>query len=229
MAYHLNKRVLLFTLWIKRCGVACGLGLFFMFNPAVSFAEGEFKELYFLNLRNTLVGIHVRDTQLAFQVMMNKIIRTRYPDYRIVVAFPEDIAVAKRAIDKQRGHVLIINSLDFIDKRQELTLEPMHILSKADHPTESYLLLAAAGKNFETVAKQQHYTLVVENGGSGEIARVWLSTWLRQRGYKPVEPFFSAIRVADKPSRAILPVFFGEADTCVVTKSAFSIMDEAYL
>lgn len=226
MACHLDKRVLLFSLLIKRWGAVCLLGLIFLFNPPVSLAEGTFKDLYFLNLRNTLIGIHVRDTQLAFQVIMNKIIRTRYPDYRIIVDFPEDIATAKRAIENQRGHVLIINSLDFVDKRHQLTLEPLHILSKADQPTESYLLLAAAGENFETLAKQRHRSLMVENGGSGEIARIWLSTWLWRRGYEQVETFFSVIRVADKPSRAILPIFFGETDTCVVTESAFSVMTE---
>ena len=189
-------------------------------------AQSPSKILYFLNLSNTSVGIHARDTQLAFQVVMSKVIRTRYPEYGITVDFPKDTAAAEKAIEEQHGHVLIINSLDFLAMQRKLTLTPLHILSKVDRPTESYLLVMATGQNIEALAKQKSRGLIIEKGGGGEIALAWLSTQLWQKGIGSVESFFSEVRVADKPSRAILPVFFGQASACVVAESAFAVMAE---
>ena len=225
MTRHPNKRFLLIH-WMKWVVVVGLMGLQAIFAPPLIHAQKTSKTLYFLNLSNTAVGIHARDTQLAFQVVMSKVIRTRYPEYGIIVDFPKDTAAAEKAIEEQHGHVMIINSLDFLDMQRKLTLIPLHILSKADRPTESYLLIMAAGQNIETLAKQRGRSLIIEKGGSGEIALAWLAIWLEQQGIGPVESFFSEVRIADKPSRAILPVFFGQASACVVAESAFTVMAE---
>ena len=58
------------------------------------------------------------------------------------------------------------------------------------------------------------------------MAQVWLSALLMERGLAPASRFFTAIRLADKPRRAVLPVFFGQADACLISQSAFAVMTE---
>ena len=60
---------------------------------------------------------------------------------------------------------------------------------------------------------------------AGDVARMWLSTQLMARGLPPVSEFFATIRLT-KPSRTILPLFFGQADACIVSESALAVMIE---
>ena len=68
--------------------------------------------------------------------------------------------------------------------------------------------------------------MIVEAGGSGEIACLWLDAVLEARGLPPRQIFFNSQRTGDKPSRILLPVFFGQADACVIPESAFAVINE---
>ena len=57
------------------------------------------------------------------------------------------------------------------------------------------------------------------------VATDWLSTILMARGLPPTNVFFTNVRHV-KSSRVVLPLFFGQADACVVSESTFAVMAE---
>ena len=111
------------------------------------------KELNICNLGNTFIGIHLKDSRLAFQVVMNTVYGRKYPNYRILMDFPADQAAATRAIADGRCHALTLTGLDYIAMRSQTRLEPLTVLSKVERPVEPYLLLTAVGMDLERLSQ----------------------------------------------------------------------------
>jgi ABC-type phosphate/phosphonate transport system substrate-binding protein len=55
---------------------------------------------------------------------------------------------------------------------------------------------------------------------------IYLDVYLLQAGFPDAERFFNAIQYKSKESQAILAVFFGQAEACLVTDAAFNTMKE---
>ena len=58
------------------------------------------------------------------------------------------------------------------------------------------------------------------------LAAYWLDGLLAKDGQGPAATFFGSQMKETKPAKAILPVFFGQADACLVTRSSFADMTE---
>jgi ABC-type phosphate/phosphonate transport system substrate-binding protein len=64
-------------------------------------------------------------------------------------------------------------------------------------------------------------------GRSAEkVALLWLETQLLKAGLGRTDGFFSQVKEFRKSSQALLPVFFGQADVCLVDQSAYASMAE---
>jgi hypothetical protein len=203
-----------------------GLMMLAASNAAVARSEAPEKvPIYLSNLQSIYSGLSAKDAMLAFQVLMTKVMGAKYPDFEILMDFSESIDEAVVAIENDRCDIMTLSSLDFFRMRPKINLEPMTIISKGDHPTEPYLFLIPVDASLDTIIRKIDRRLIVEQSGGGDVAKVWLSTLLIERGLSPTENFFATIRPA-KPSRTVLPLFFGQADACVVSESTFKIMVE---
>lgn len=49
---------------------------------------------------------------------------------------------------------------------------------------------------------------------------------MRRDGLEPAAEFFAPISLVSTPAQTILPVFFGQADACLVTRRAFLLASE---
>jgi ABC-type phosphate/phosphonate transport system substrate-binding protein len=67
---------------------------------------------------------------------------------------------------------------------------------------------------------------VVESHGRGQVAQMWMDTLLMRAGLPGSQDFFGNVKKEMKESRAIYPVFFQQADACVVRALAFETMAE---
>ena len=188
-------------------------------------AEIPKKPIHILNLRNIYIGFNEKDAQLTYQVIMSNLVGDKYSRYEVFLQFPETILDVEKAILANRCDIVTATSTDYIHMRKRLPLEPLVIFSKSSQSMDSYLFLAPAGRSFDLLSRKADRTLIVELGGGGEMARIWLSTLLMEKGCGPVTTFFNTIRLA-KPSRAILPVFFDQADACIVAESAYRVMTD---
>jgi phosphonate transport system substrate-binding protein len=58
------------------------------------------------------------------------------------------------------------------------------------------------------------------------LALIWLDTVLLQARQKPTAGFFGRVSSFNQASRVALPVFFRQADACLMTRSSFQVMGE---
>ena len=115
--------------------------------------------------------------------------------------------------------------LEFLQIRDRVPLVPVFIGSVGDTPTYEYALYVRRDSGIQHLRQLRGASLLIEKGGKGSLAGIWLQTLVMKQTGKPVG-FFGTLREVDKISQAVLPVFFGNADACVAPVSTFDTMAE---
>jgi ABC-type phosphate/phosphonate transport system substrate-binding protein len=68
--------------------------------------------------------------------------------------------------------------------------------------------------------------LIVDESGSAGLETDWLNTEIGELAQQETEAFFGGVSRVKNPSQAVLPVFFGKADLCVVTRARWEMLAE---
>ncbi len=89
-----------------------------------------------------------------------------------------------------------------------------------------YLLLVHQDSGIQKLADLQHKLVNVYDNREMSLASLWLETVLAEANLGPPADFFSRLSVQNKLSRVVLPVYFRQADACLVTRRAFATMAE---
>lgn len=88
------------------------------------------------------------------------------------------------------------------------------------------IVLVRADSPYQSLSDLQGKHLVALENPSTSLARIWLDTRLWRDGLSASKDFFLKIDPVKKVNRAILPVFFSQADACLVTQSGFDMAGE---
>ena len=87
-----------------------------------------------------------------------------------------------------------------------------------------YLLIVRNDLKYNHISDLRGKKLTLQT--VGDIERLFVNTLLLRDGLKEAKNFFSKIIEKTKPSRAVLDVFFGKSDVCVVPEHVFNTMIE---
>jgi hypothetical protein len=187
---------------------------------------GTKMEFRFANLPNTYMNEHVKESRMAMQIILKKVFNLKYPELHLKLDFLPDNDQLVQTLRKTGYDVLTMTGFDYLQLKKEIELKPLLILCRSDQPTESLLLMARIGITLASIAHNPRRTLLIEKSAGETISRTWLDEELGDQGYPSCNAMFTTIRSVDRPSRAILPVFFGQADMCIVTRAALDLMTE---
>jgi ABC-type phosphate/phosphonate transport system substrate-binding protein len=91
---------------------------------------------------------------------------------------------------------------------------------------EEYLILVHADSEIRNVSDLRGHSLSVYSGNAMILASDWLDTVLAELNLGPAASFFKQITQNPKAARAVLPVFFRQADACLVNRSALEVLIE---
>jgi hypothetical protein len=183
-------------------------------------------DFYFATIENTSTGMHAKESRLALLTIMQKIFSHKYPEIRLHLDFLARDADLADTIRTKQYDVIATTGLDYLELMKQIRLRPLAILSKTDQPVGAFMLITDKNKTLDTLKKIPERTLILEAGGRGDIAKLWMDTLLQARGLPKHNLFFDILRTGNKPSRILLPVFFGQADACIVSEDAFEVMSE---
>lgn len=183
-------------------------------------------DFYFASIENTDTGMHAKESRMAMKTIMQKIFAHKYPEIRLHLDFLARDPGLVDTILAKKYDVIATTGLDYLELREQLHLRPLAILSKTDQPTDAFMLITRKNKTLETLEGLPARSLIVEAGGGGDIAKLWMDTVLQAHGLPRHQVFFNILRTGDKPSRTLLPVFFGQADACIVSENALAVMSE---
>jgi phosphonate transport system substrate-binding protein len=134
-------------------------------------------------------------------------------------------AIAK-ALQLQQVDVLALGAEEFF-ALESLGLEGPLLLSTINQSLEvEYVLLARETGAIRNVEDLKGRSLIFPNDVQGSLARPWLEVLCREHGLGPASQGCARITPAAKATQVVLPVYFGKADACIVTRFGWEVMGE---
>lgn len=176
---------------------------------------------------NTLHGVNIDDARVALEMNINRQITAGIAHIEPKLEIVPDVVTAANRIEQRHLHGIYISGIDYILLREMVATNPLYVASALTaSPVESYIVLTAMETDWKKLSGMTRRRLMVEHYAQWDIGRIWLEAELNQMQLPKSETFFTAIQAADKPTRLVLPVFFGQAEACLVTESAYQTMVE---
>jgi ABC-type phosphate/phosphonate transport system substrate-binding protein len=177
-----------------------------------------------LAVSETLVSeVNLNDARAAMQIWLQQMER----DFDLSIEFPPKIfdtteEIFRRARTGQFDAV----ALNVAEYRQiSEHLDPSQVIAETDG-AEQYLLLAKAGGSVKSLPDLKGKRLLALKAPKMCVAAAWLNTVLKEARLGESETFFGSVVAEVKPSRVVLPVFFGQTDACLTSRRGFEVMCE---
>lgn len=165
------------------------------------------------------------EIRVALRVLFETRFKKQFPRYTAKVNLFSDIHSAVDAIKKRQIDGLGMMTLDYVMTKHENNILPVRTASLGNSASAKFVLLVSKEK-YQSIEMLRNKKLVIEKGGHGDIAKIWIDTLLLKQSLPEGSEYFDSINRIEKSSRVILKVFFGKADACIVPQKAFDIMKE---
>ena len=176
--------------------------------------------------RSSFLGVNEADARAAFKVFSAKVGERRGYEITPTIRVFNDLTELMKEIELGTQDLLILESWDY------LTLSPIgkmpveFVTVEQGVMMEDYLVLVRADTDYSNLADLEGRYVIVLDSTNSNIGKHWLRTELMALGVLDPRAFFNRFEIKEKPSQVVLPVFFGNADACVVDRSGFEIMAE---
>ena len=169
----------------------------------------------------TMTDLNRTDVTAALKVWFETIAKERgiYADPNPRVF--DSLADFAEALRREEIDVVTAPSDEFIVLEKTVPLAGLYSTAVGGRITEEYVLLVRQDSPFQSLADLRDGRLIVLTHPSAGLAPNWLDTELLRNKLPVSARFFRGITRTSKMNRAILPVFFNQADSCLATRRGF--------
>ncbi len=205
---------------IKRVCLAALLVGLFSFSI---FAHAEDKPRLFVGYSvRGMADVDPKDAEAALRVWSQEI-GYRFGFDLVTQLYDSSDRLARDFQDRKLDFVTL-PVLDYLRLAPVLNARPELGMVRDNSPTTKYLLLVPrpAAKDGLAGLKNQRLAVMHHN----QLGRLFLNTELLKAGLPESDRLFGSVQEKSKESQAVLAVFFGQADACLVSDKAFKTMEE---
>ncbi len=214
---------------LQQLGVAITLLIGLSMAMGVARTHGHECERVSLNVgfgRTSFLTVNIADAKAAFKVFAESVGKKKGYDLDVMVqAFESDEALAA-AVTNNTFQLVIMVSWDYLNAGLEKHLEPRFVPSKGNKGLQEYVLLVVSDGPYQHVRDLGGKAIILLENTNCEMSLNWLETLLLEEGLGTPDEFFSCASMEKKPAKAVLPVFFGKTDACIVNAPVFETMKE---
>jgi ABC-type phosphate/phosphonate transport system substrate-binding protein len=160
-----------------------------------------------------------RDVEVTIDylfTLMNE--RRNIPNRPKTRIFP-NLDALKQAVLRGELDVVVLLARDYLALRDELALEPVLFSVRNDDELVRFALYAARNRHMTSLEQLRGGRVIFDGTEGGSLGRLWFESLLLRQNIDPAG--FASFESVARPSRAVLPVFFGQADACVIAVSIF--------
>jgi len=163
-------------------------------------------------------------TQVFLDTMAERLESWIVPDVNII-----DLSFRSDALDSLRRDNTVFIGLgvdEYLELSKDIPLLPIVVGIQNGSMFVQFGLYARKDLTPNGLADLKGSKLSVRPSGCGRLGVIWLETELLRKGFPLPKKFFFSIKEVGRSTQAILPVFFGQADACVVTAASYDTMVE---
>lgn len=204
--------------------------LLFLFFISSVFAQqkAENKNLkpIYVGFSNSLFNdVDIRDAEAAIKMWGNELLKNMNSSITPETAIFETSKELISAINNNKVDLVAIPTLDFLTIRDKVKLEPNLITSINGKHGYDFIIVVKKDNNYHKIEDLKNKVINLPTKTTGRLAKMWLTVFLNDKGFN-IDKFFKEIREFDKPSQALLPVFFNQADVCLIPSMSYNTMLE---
>jgi ABC-type phosphate/phosphonate transport system substrate-binding protein len=193
-----------------------------LFSPAVS-AAGPYATPFSVGYSiKSIAGVDPTDIEAALRIWSDDI--GRQHGFRVETTLYESVDKLSSEFVNKKLDFALMTTIDYLRMKDILKVKPELTQLQNGKTTVKYLVLATADFQEKGLAGLKSKKLAILK--TDHLGLMFLDTLLMQSKLPRAEYYFAETRWKLKQSQAILDVFFGQADICVVTDSAFQTMTE---
>ncbi|PTN38437.1 phosphate/phosphite/phosphonate ABC transporter substrate-binding protein [Desulfonatronum sp. SC1] len=122
--------------------------------------------------------------------------------------------------------VAAVTSMEYDLLRHEVEFSPIFLTYHDGETAEEFVLLAHRDGPLETLADLAGRHVHVHQALRASLAPLWLDALLVQEKLEPLAELAGRVTTLPSLSQTLLPVFFRQADACLVTRHGFETMVE---
>ncbi len=172
-------------------------------------------------------NLNKKDAQIATEYWFNQIILDIKEPTKTKTVVYHDLPSLIAVIRAKQVDFVGLTSLDYFQIKDNLPLEPFLAYTVGGKLGTIYYLLVSKDQESTSLNGLKNKRLLVQkHDESGQIPILWLNSLLRKQGLPPADVFFRSIKMVETASQAILPIFFKQADCCIVAREGFETSRE---
>ncbi|BBO91607.1 hypothetical protein DSCOOX_47870 [Desulfosarcina ovata subsp. ovata] len=138
--------------------------------------------------------------------------------------FPRHVNELRAAVDEYRPDGISVTVPEYLDIG--LKVPEVYIAANENGPAISYVVIVGKETGISSPEDLSGRKLVIGKDRRMDLARPWLQTLMTDKTGKPHQSTFQTPKVVENPSKAILQVFFRQADAALVVSEAFDLACE---
>ena len=189
--------------------------------------QAQSAEIIHLGFSRSIVGeINENDTMAAVKLWSTNLVVTSDFSVNIQPKIYEGTRKIETALKKSLVDLINLNVGEFFDLQHLLDREMLIVPINRGSITEEYLLLARRKSSIADIKDLSGGVLRFLKNRRTVLSTIWLDVKLAEAGLPGTKHFFDQMVPANKISGTLLPVFFGKADACLVTRKGFDTMAE---
>ena len=142
------------------------------------------------------------------------------------VTIYQDLQTLEKDVKAKKSDLLVVMACEFLEIKSRVTLDPILVSEFENGVYEEMVLLVRKEKNISSFSNLRHKPIAIPKGLFMTTCQLWLETCLMREGILNPKTFFSNMKEVQKPSQAVLQVFFKQVDACIVNRNAFTTMIE---
>lgn len=170
--------------------------------------------------------LNEQDALTAMRLLATEIgVRYGY-EVRPSIFFVDDYAQLASEARAGRIQLAFVSAWDFVALGLDRVLDARFVSVSTGRTAQASLLLVRADHPFRHLADLHERHIRVLHNGASALGSPWLDSELLAGRFGSAASFFSSCELVEKPSAAVLQVFFGRIDACVVDENAYQVMVE---
>jgi phosphonate transport system substrate-binding protein len=175
-------------------------------------------------MASVFVDVDMDDARVVTKLWSDLVVRKKSGKAETTIY--QDLSVLERDLKAGKVDMAILVANEFMELRNRAPLEAIMVSSREKEFYEELYLLVRKDSGIRSVKDLRNKTFILQKGQYAVVHKIWLETLLMKEGDHDARQFFSAVKDARKPSQAVMPVFFRQADACIITRNGFDVMAE---
>lgn len=170
-------------------------------------------------------GLNENDGRAALKVYIESVGKERGIVLKSMDTFDNVLGVGK-ALRNGQLDAASVTTEEYLRISDEVASGHVFDEPGRSDPGEEFLLLVHRGSAVTNLAGLRGGLLTEYDNLRTSLARMWLDVLLLEQGLPSAEGLFAKVTLERKLSTVVLPVFFGNAQACLVTRRGFDTMVE---